>query len=149
MPSRADPIPAQVYVCYVTQDMQAVYGCLQEAFAKKATELDASLAKLARRVSDTSCDVDMTDEIQKELQELCRSSKGTYDKYRNEMKVQTARAAELNRNGALEIRKRVQTAYYSVIRLLVNKLQMYLAAPDLSPLEPMILVSTGSIAPNS
>jgi hypothetical protein len=39
-------------------------------------------------------------------------------------------------------RQKVQSAYYSVIRELVNELQMYLAAPALGPWEPMRKVSS-------
>lgn len=38
-------------------------------------------------------------------------------------------------------REKVQTAYYSVIRMLVNELLKYLTAPAFGPWEPMRLVS--------
>lgn len=38
-------------------------------------------------------------------------------------------------------REKVQTAYYSVIRHLVNQLQLYLAIPAFGPYEPINLVS--------
>lgn len=38
-------------------------------------------------------------------------------------------------------REKMQTAYYSVIRLVVNELLKYLMVPDFGPWEPMRLVS--------